>query len=111
MARAQFCPTPEQRHNVLAMAGFGITHERIALVMGISGKTLRRHFRKELDRGAVEADIQVINTLFKMAKSGKFPAATIFWVKTRCRWRERPIEENPEVQPPEFHVKVEEDAA
>ena len=111
MARPQFCPRPEQRRTVKAMAGYGIVHERIALVIGVSAKTLRKHFREELDRGAVETDVQVINALYKMAISGRFPAATIFWVKTRCRWRERSTEENIEVLPPEFHLTVEGRAA
>jgi predicted transcriptional regulator len=89
------------------MAGYGILHERIAIVLGITEKTLRRHFREELDRGKGDADLQVINTLFKMAKSGRFPAATIFWVKTRCGWHERPAEEAVEISAPEFHLVVE----
>ena len=27
-------------------------------------------------------------TAFQMANSGKFPVMTIFWLKTRCGWKE-----------------------
>ena len=108
MARPIFTPTDEQRRLVKILAGFGIHQEGIAMRLEISPHTLRRHFRKELDRGAVDANAQVVNALFKMATSGKVPAATIFWAKTRCKWHERPAIEASEIVPPQFHVRVEE---
>jgi hypothetical protein len=108
MARPIFTASGEQRRLVKSMAGFGINQEGIAMTLEISPHTLRKHFRKELDRGAIEANAQVANALFKMASSGKVPAATIFWVKTRCGWRERPVLEASEIVPPQFHIRIEE---
>ncbi len=64
---ALFEPTEEQRRTVRAMAGFGVPHEGIATLLEIDPKTLRRHFRRELDRGAVEATAKVAQSLFTMA--------------------------------------------
>ena len=77
-----------------ALAGNGMKHEQIAQMLGIrSPKTLRKHFRHELDTGHAEANAQVAQTLFKMATSGLQPAATMFWLKTQAKWREKPREE------------------
>src|SRR4051794_18702301 len=83
-----FRPTEEQREKVKSMAGFGLTHEQIATLMRLgSAVTLRKHFANELTRGPIEANANVRKTLFKMAKSGRNPGATMYWLKTRARWK------------------------
>ena len=82
-------PTPEQRRTVKTMAGFGIPHTDIAPFLGIDTKTLRKHFREELDRGMTEANAKVAQSLFQMATQGKNVAAAIFWMKARAGWREK----------------------
>src|SRR5690349_17528894 len=52
-------PTEEQRRIVRALAGFGVVHDNIAKHIGCEPKTLRKHFREELDRGSVEATAKV----------------------------------------------------
>ncbi len=69
------------------MASMGLLQTQIATVFGISDKTLRKYFRDELRAAAIEANFQVIQTLFQMATSGKNTAASIFWAKTRCGFR------------------------
>lgn len=69
------------------MAFMGILQTQIATVFGISDKTLRKHFRDELRAAGIEANFQVIQTLFEMATSGKNTAASIFWAKARCGFR------------------------
>ena len=86
----KFEPTDEQRKMVKAMSGFGILQEDIAKVIGIEPKTLRRRFRDELDRGMIEANVKVAQSLFQMATTGKNVAAAIFWMKARASWRDRP---------------------
>jgi hypothetical protein len=111
MARPQFKPTDDQRRIVKSMAAMGIPHEQIAIKIGIrSPKTLRKHFRDELGLGSTEANYKVAQTLFNMATSGKCPAATIFWSKTRNRFRERDPEEFARIVPPPFIVTVEQGA-
>jgi len=59
---------------------------------GIELKTLRKHFREELDRGSLEATAKVAQPLFQMATTGKNVAA-IFRMKARAVWREKsPVE-------------------
>lgn len=47
----RFKPTEEQRRSVRVMSGFGVPQEDIAIHLEIDAKTLRKHFRRELDRG------------------------------------------------------------
>lgn len=84
-----FQPSEEQRRTVRAMSGFGIPQADIATLLDIDAKTLRVHFRRELDRGSVEATVKVAQTLFQMATSGQNTAAAIFWMKVRAGWREK----------------------
>ena len=80
-------PTPEQRKQVEAMAAYAIPEIDIARVIGIDAKTLRKHFRDELDLGHVKANAQVAGFLFTAAKSGNV-TAQIFWLKVRAGWSE-----------------------
>ena len=106
MSRPQFNPTAEQRTLVKSMAALGIPHDSIALKIGVrSPKTLRKHFRLELDLGATDAIYTVGKTLYDMAKSGDCPAATIFFMKTRAGWREQPKAELAPGPPPPFIVE------
>jgi hypothetical protein len=88
MARPTFQPTDEQRRIVKSLAAFGIKQDDIAKELDLSSRTLRKHFRIELDRGGVEANSQVAQALFKKALAGDTTAA-IFWLKCRAGWRER----------------------
>lgn len=89
MQGVSFQPTEEQRRTVRAMSGFGIPQESIATMLDIEPKTLRKHFRREFDRGSIEATTKVAQTLFSMATSGQNTAAAIFWMKARAGWREK----------------------
>jgi len=80
---------------VKSMVAVGHTHEEIARKIGIrSPKTLRKHFREELDLGATDANYRVGKTLYEMAVSGNNIAATIYWDKTRCS-QKRPNKTSP----------------
>ncbi|HZQ52678.1 MAG TPA: hypothetical protein VFB14_10805 [Bryobacteraceae bacterium] len=108
MARPTFIATDEKRGQVKAMAALGTRQEDIAKLLGMTPKTLRKHFRSELDLGAIEANAKVLESLFQMATSGKNTAATIFWVKTRCGAREQERRESSrEAAPAPFVVEVE----
>jgi hypothetical protein len=88
MPRHKFQPTDEQRRKVKSMAGFCVKESRIALIMGVSSTTLRKHFREELMGGPGHAKLKVLKRLFDMATSGRNPAATMFCLKTRGGWSE-----------------------
>ncbi|MGG5819088.1 hypothetical protein [Falsiroseomonas sp. HW251] len=63
--------------------------DEIATFLDIDAKTLRKHFRAELDRGGTEATTKVAQSLFRMATEGNNVAAAIFWMKGRAGWSER----------------------
>jgi hypothetical protein len=91
VARPRFNPTAEQRKMVGVMTGYGIPEVAIARTLSIDAKTLRKHFRKELDLAATKANATVAQSAFRMASSGQHPAMTIFWLKCRAGWRETQV--------------------
>jgi hypothetical protein len=102
MGAPSFIPTPEQRRMVHAMAGYGVPQDDIALVIGITSRTLRKHFRHELDVAVIEANTRVAQCLFKQATTPGNIGASIFWLKARAGWREKHVE------PPSPPVLIEE---
>jgi hypothetical protein len=107
-------PSVQDRKMVRSMAAYGVRQEEIACCLGLrSAKTLRRHFRTELDRAAIEANAQVAQSLYQQATSGKNVAATIFWLKTRGggAWRDPGAGAQRLVEAPPFVVMPEKEAA
>ena len=93
MSRGQpkYQPTEADRNTVKSMAATGFTHEQIASCLGSKGidpKTMRRHFSVELATAANKARAAVANRAYQMAVAGDPPAATFFFLKTQCGWRE-----------------------
>lgn len=86
--RKPFEPTDDQRRTVTDMAAVGITQEQIALFLDIDDNTLRKHFRRELDIAALEANVKVAKSLYVKAISGDIGAA-VWWTKTRMGWKEK----------------------
>jgi hypothetical protein len=85
--RPPHAPTDQTRRSVEAMAGCGIPQMQIALSIGISDETLRKHYRRELDLGVIEANAKVAETLFRQATVEGNTAAAIWWTKARMGWR------------------------
>jgi hypothetical protein len=87
--------TDAEIRQVETMAGIGLKVEQIAAVIGISKPSFDRRQADQpgvsdaIERGRAKAASSVLQTLFKMAVSGKCVAATIFWAKTREGWREK----------------------
>ncbi len=105
--RPLYEPTDEQREAVQMMAACGVPQADIARATGPDGialNTLRKHFARELELGALVANTKVATTLYKQAvgSPAEFDddgnqtvkerppnvAAAIFWAKTRMGWRE-----------------------
>ncbi len=82
--RPAFKPSPEQIVIVQNLARFGVPQNDIAQSLGINAQTLRKHFRQQLDEGALEVKCAVLSSLFDMATKRRNVAAAIFWAKTRC---------------------------
>ena len=88
MSRRPHAPTEKSRAEVSALCSFGITQDEIATYLDIDIKTLCKHYRRELDTGAIKANAAMAKRLFDAGiKDGSVPAM-IFWLKTRARWRE-----------------------
>lgn len=76
-------PTDSKRREVVLMSGVGIPDADIARELGISEKTLRKYYRKEMDEGDSKARMQLLNTAFKMATSGRSASMTKFLLNVR----------------------------
>ncbi|WP_394892229.1 hypothetical protein ACG873_13015 [Mesorhizobium sp. AaZ16] len=96
MARPSHQPEPDKRRQVEALAGFGIPEAEIAGLIGIDPKTLRKHYRHELDFGHTKANAKVAENLFRKATGDgrESVTAAIFWLKARARWKEININEH-----------------
>jgi hypothetical protein len=92
---------------VKTMTAMGAKQEDVASRIGVrSEKTLRKHFRTELDQGGSEANMSVAQALYKKAKDGDVKAA-MFWLKCRAGWRDRSEFDGPATVAPPFIVALE----
>lgn len=80
-------PTKAQRELVKLHAMVGTRQDVISDIIGIDPKTLRKHYRKELDQSTAKANATIGGALFNKARSGD-TAAMLFWMKTRAGWKE-----------------------
>jgi hypothetical protein len=84
----------KQKEQAGKLAGIGCNLNQIAHIMGIDPATLDRMIERDpsisaaISKGRENAAGQVMRTAYAMAVSGKIPAMTIFWLKTRQRWAE-----------------------
>lgn len=94
MAAKSKKPTDEQRKQIQTLAGFGLTQEQIARVLGMHRETLRKHALEDFERGKDLALTQAVQSLFANIKKGK-EASIFFYLKTQHRWREIPKDDEP----------------
>jgi len=81
-------PTAQTRDMVEALAGFGVSSENIALVLGISDVTLRKRYRKQLDVGFARVEARLISNLLRLSSGtdGTALKATMFALQARFGW-------------------------
>jgi len=104
--RPPHLPNADTRNKVYMLSTVGTRHEDIASVLSISHDTLVKYYKEELDKGRIEANASVAETLFKQAKEGN-TTAMIFWLKSRARWKEstqHEISGNPDGSPVEVKI-------
>lgn len=85
--RPPYIENDEDRNKVKLLCIIGTPVKTIAEILGVCKDVLYRHYKKEIQQAAQEANAQVAANLFKQTKTN--PAAAIFWMKTRCGWREK----------------------
>ncbi len=106
VGRPPHLPTSDTRNKVFMLSSVGTRHEDIATVLSISADTLTKYYKEELDKGRIEANASVAETLFKQAKEGN-TTAMIFWLKSRAKWKEstqHEISGNPDGTPVEVKI-------
>lgn len=88
--RPAYQPTDKDRRIAEALAGWAIPQERIARVIGVDPKTLRKHFGDELEIGSAKLEAQLAQNLLRIAQGPDRQAliATIFALKARFGWME-----------------------
>jgi hypothetical protein len=84
--RPTHVPTKIDRDTVVVMVAAGVQQDDIAKARGISTKTLRKHYRPELDTGQTTIDTIVVSEHLKRIKAGDFPAIK-WWEQARMNWR------------------------
>jgi hypothetical protein len=96
MARPRHQPDDMQRRQVEALAGYGVPEAEISGMIGIDAKTLRKHYRHELDFGHTKANAKVAENLYRKAtgEGRESVTAAIFWLKARARWKEISVNEH-----------------
>tara|TARA_R110000787_G_scaffold30289_1_gene81388 strand:- start:37 stop:480 length:444 start_codon:yes stop_codon:yes gene_type:complete len=88
VGRPAYLVTSDTRAEVYNLSIVGTRYEDIALVMGMSNDTLKKHYKNELEKGRIEANAAVAGTLYEKAKQGD-TSSMIFWLKTRAQWSEK----------------------
>lgn len=93
MQGVEHIPDEKSRLLVKSLSAVGIRYIDIAQKLDITDDTLRKHYKKELEDGRIDANASIGNTLFQQAKNGNTSAA-IFWLKTRAGWKETSVTEH-----------------
>lgn len=65
----------------------GLTHEQIAYIIGMTAKTMRKHYKQQLALGKARVDGAIGGGLVKKALKGDV-TCMIFYLKTKCGWKE-----------------------
>ena len=82
-------PTCESRKIVSEYAMIGTRQEVIATVLEINDKTLRKHYRRELEIAKAVANMEIGGALYRKALIQDDTTAQIFWMKTQGGFSEK----------------------
>jgi hypothetical protein len=78
---AQHQPPPTKREIVRALSCFGVRQTRISEYIDLDEKTLRRHYRRELDHGLDMATAEVARSLHRLATKANGGMPTVVAIK------------------------------
>lgn len=99
--RPAFEPTEQEKQIVSTASAMGLKQEAICQLVqrdgaAIDPKTLRKHFRPELDQGIARAHFKILRTAYEVAtdpKHKQFAAMNIWLQKTQLGKREGMVQE------------------
>jgi len=93
--RPPYAPNETDRTKVTAWTAFGLTQDQVSIGLGITGKTLRKYYRTELDKTLILAIGQIGQSLYNKAKAGDVNACK-FYLQNRApeQWSEKLIVQN-----------------
>jgi len=80
-------PTDKKKEHVKVMAEVGVSEDMIAKYIGVTKKTLRKHYAEILGSARALGVFQVAGALKALALAGN-PAACIFYLKIQDKWLE-----------------------
>jgi len=80
-------PTKETTKQVKEYSQYGVTQEKIASSLGISVKTLMKHYKETVRTSSLVLGAEIAGLLVKSCRDGNVQAQ-IFFMKTRMGWRE-----------------------
>lgn len=80
-----YIPTAKDERLVGALCMIGLSHERIAFILGISMQTLRKFYFETLSSAHHKASAAVVKSLYDKAVGGDVQAC-MFWLKCREGW-------------------------
>jgi hypothetical protein len=87
VGRPAHLATDDTRNQVYELSRVGTRYEDIATLLSISADTLTKYYKEELQKGRIEANAVIANTLYEKAKGGD-TTSMIFWLKSRAQWKE-----------------------
>jgi hypothetical protein len=84
--RPGHAPDDRSRQMVEVLSGFGIPQDKIADVIGVDGKTLRKHYAREVQRGAATVEAKLVGNLLKLAGGSDGTALKAITFALQCRF-------------------------
>jgi hypothetical protein len=81
-------PTDKNRQVVELMAAYAVPQDKIAEAIAIDPKSLRQHYRRELDRGSAVVEAKLVGNLLRLAggSDGVALKAVMFSLQSRFGW-------------------------
>ena len=96
-------PTEDDRSLFTALMVNGVSVAQAARILRLDEKTVRKHFKAEIQDGRDMANAKVASRLFEQAsgdgKDSPSVTARIFWLKARAGWKDGHTISNPDGSP------------
>ena len=84
--RPSHTPTDENKRMVEVLSGYGIPTEKIAFVLEIDRKTVEKHYRSQLQRGAAMVEARLIGNLLRISGGTDGTALKAIMFSLNCRF-------------------------